>query len=131
MKIISIESPHRVKGGIGKATVTVKREDFMALVVLGDEAFEGKEIELDVRKSDKEPEHDSIWEFAQRQARELDLMLRQEIESAYETGVQVGKQAITSDEVVEKIAVVYDSPERQADVIKAHDTVKVGDRDRY
>ena len=98
MKILTIESPQRLKDRTVKASITVAEENYIPLIVMSDDAYKGKEIELDVKKPDSEPEHDSIWEFAQRQARELDTMLRQARESGIQEGIERAKFNVAPDD---------------------------------
>ena len=88
MKIESIKEPRQLDDGTVKASITVSDEDFIPLIQLIKDVKKGAEIDIDVRKSDNDPNHDSIWEFAQRQARELDSRLRVEFERGKEFAVK-------------------------------------------
>lgn len=86
MKVLNIESPHQLKDDTVKASIVVSEDDLIPLVQLMKDAKKGEAIELDVRKSDNVPEPDSIWEFAQRQARELEARLRVEWNTGFNAG---------------------------------------------
>ena len=113
--------------------------------------FEGEAcyIELQANTEDSQLVHDSIWEFAQRQARELDNRLRAEREigkqEGYEKGLEEGAnwKVIVPEQSDPDLAaikegvkssvfstLVHESPERQADVVAAHDGIDNG-KDRY
>ena len=85
MKVESIKEPRQLDDGTVKASITVSDEDFIPLIQLIKDVKKGAEIDIDVRKSDNDPNHDSIWELAQRQARELDSMLRAEFKRGQES----------------------------------------------
>lgn len=120
MKILSIKEPRQLDDGTVKASITVSDDNFIPLIVLIKDAREGAEIDLDVRKSDNEPEHDSIWEFAQMQARALEKRLRAEREIGQKEGIDMSRSLY----IIGNPEIVHESPERQADVVKAHDKVE-------
>lgn len=70
----------------------------------------------------QEPQADSIWEFAQRQARELDARLRSEFNRGREEGYANVAADMERTEALSQV--VHESPEHQAEVIKAHDKIE-------
>lgn len=144
MKIISIESPQKLKGGRAKATITVKLEDFIPLVIMGDEADKGNELDLDVRKSDNETKADELPDFI----RSMWTRYAQDVKEAYVKGLSDGqpiKKVPFNDGINEGIntnignpdlaaikegvkssvfKTLVESPERQEDVVKAAEMLK-------
>ena len=82
MKILTIESPQRLKDRTVKASITVAEDDYIPLIVMSNEAYKGKEIELDIRKSDNEPKAEELPDFI----RSMWAQYAQGLKESYERG---------------------------------------------
>lgn len=82
MKVLSIESPQRLKDRTVKASFTVADADFIPLIMLADRAYKGEEIKIDYSKEkETTPAHEiliNIQEMLKTATHEISKLTNEE-----------------------------------------------------
>jgi len=53
MKVLSIDSPYRLKDRTVEAIITVAEDDMIPLIMLADRAYKGEEISIDIASGER------------------------------------------------------------------------------
>lgn len=81
MKVLSIESPQRLKDKTVKATITVAEDNFIPLIMLADKAYKGDQIDITDNPTIKKDSR------LQQTIEAITPIIQMSLDSAYKEGV--------------------------------------------
>lgn len=113
MKVLSIDSPYRLKDRTVKAIITVAEDDMIPLIMLADRAYKGDVIEIDDAGKDLPAyEFDQIVPIM----RLIQGTIEQREKEAEERGYQKAKEEIDEKEEIARVRQIVTKEEITHDI---------------